>query len=129
VRNAQAGKLPVGHLGANVLGHPAGLLQRPLLVARRAETTPPAGIRDQEFLAALGTADAGEAVLEIAALEELLHDRPDDGSPETVALLVTLLVDRLELRKEALDQTVKWRLVRAAGTIDAAGLLGTTGHN
>jgi len=68
-------------------------------------------------------------VLEIAALEELLHDRPDNRPPETVPLLVALLVHRLELRKEALDQSVKWRLVRVPGTIDAAGLLGTTGHN
>ena len=83
-------KLPVRHLGADMLGHPAGLLQRPLLVARRAEATAPAGIRDQESLAALGTADAGEAVLEarpavaakrrrIAAIEKLAHHGPDDG--------------------------------------------------
>jgi hypothetical protein len=106
------------HLGADVFGHlpaalrlaqagPTGLLQRPPLVVRRAETTSQAaaGIRDQEFLAALG-ADPRKAVFEIAALEELAHDRPDDGSPETVTLLVTRLVERLELRKEALDQTV-----------------------
>jgi hypothetical protein len=35
-------KLPVRHLGADVLADPTGLLPRPLLVARRAETTPPA---------------------------------------------------------------------------------------
>ena len=62
-----------------------------------------------------------------SALEELAHDRADDGAPKTVALLVTLLVDRLELRVEALDQLVELRLLRAAGTIDAAGLLDPTG--
>jgi hypothetical protein len=121
-------ELPVRHLGADVLGHPTGLLQRPLLVARRAETSASAGIRDQKLLAALGAADAGEAVLEIAALEELAHDCPDDRPPEAIPLLVTLLVDCLELRKEALDQSVKWRLLRVPGTIDAAGLLGPAEH-
>jgi hypothetical protein len=82
----------------------------------------------QEFLAALGATDAGEAVLEIAALEELAHHRPDDGPPEAIPLLVTLRVDCLELRKEALDQSVKWRLLRVPGTIDAAGLLGPAEH-
>jgi hypothetical protein len=68
---------------------------------------------------------------------------------QAVALLVTLLVHRLELRKEALDQTVKWRLSGVPGTtclpkplpvraraqtgrrrqVDAAGLLGPAGHN
>jgi hypothetical protein len=67
-------------------------------------------------------------VLGIAALEELAHHRPDVGPPEVIPLLVTLLVDRLELRKEALDQSVKWRLVRVPGTINATGLLGPAEH-
>jgi len=121
-------ELPMRHLGANVLSHPTRFLQRPLLVARRAETSAAAGIRDQELLATLGATDAGEAVLEVPALEELLHDRPDNRPPEAIPLLVTLLVHRLKLRKEALDQFVEWRLVRVPGTINAAGLLGPTEH-
>jgi len=121
-------ELPMRHLGANVLGHPTRFLQRPLLVARRAETSAAAGIRHEKLLATLGATDAGEAVLEVPALEELAHHRPDDGPPEAIPLLVTLLVDRLKLRKEALDQFVEWRLVRVPGTIEAAGLLGPTEH-
>jgi len=82
----------------------------------------------EKLLATLGATDAGEAVLEVPALEKLLHDRPDNRPPEAIPLLVTLLVDRLKLRKEALDQFVEWRLVRVPGTINAAGLLGPTEH-
>ena len=71
------------HLGADVLADPTGLLQRPFLVARGAETSPPAGKRNEKLLAAPGAADAGEALLEVATLQELAHDRPDDGPPET----------------------------------------------
>jgi hypothetical protein len=61
-------------------------------------------------------------VLEVAALEELAHHRPDDRSPKAIAFLVTLLVNRLELRVEALDQLIEWRLLRAAGaTCQPAG--------
>jgi len=35
--------LPMRHLGANVLSHPTRFLQRPLLVARGAETSAAAG--------------------------------------------------------------------------------------
>ena len=117
------------HLGEDVFGHPSGLLQRPLLVATGTETSHPARKRDEELLTALGAADAGEAVLEVATLEELPHHGPDDGPPEAIALLVTLVVLRLELRKEAFNQLIECRLLRLPGTIDAAGLLGPTGHD
>jgi hypothetical protein len=66
-------------------------------------------------------------VLEIAAFQKLPHDRPDDWPPEAIPLLGALLVDRLELREEALDlpaalrlaqagQPVKCRLLRVPGT-------------
>lgn len=73
-------------------------------------------------------ADVGEPVLEIATLEELLHHGPDDGPPEAVAGLVKLVVIRLELRHEAVSQLMECRLLRLPLTIDAAGLLGPTGH-
>jgi hypothetical protein len=55
----------------------------------------------------LGAAHPGEAVLEIATVEEFADHRPDDWPPIARALLVTLLVDRLKLRVEPLDQFVK----------------------
>jgi hypothetical protein len=59
-------ELAVGHLGTDVLGHPARLLQRTFLVATGAETAHPAGEGDKKLLPTLGAAHPGEAVLEIA---------------------------------------------------------------
>jgi hypothetical protein len=97
-------------------------------VAARAEAAPATGKRDQYLVPALWAPHPGEPLFEIPTLQKPGDRRGDDRSPETIPLLVTLLVNRLKLRKEALDQFVKWRLLRAARTIDAAGLLGTTGH-
>jgi len=55
----------------------------------RARLRASTGIRDQEFLVALGAADAGEAVLEIAALEELAHDCPDDRRQKVAIALAS----------------------------------------
>jgi hypothetical protein len=98
------------------------------LVAGGAKTSPTARKRHEQLLAALGATDGGEPVLEVAALEELARDRPDNRPPEAVPLLIALLIDGFKLRVEALDQLIKWRLLRAAGTIDAAGLLGPAEH-
>jgi len=38
------------------------------------------------------------------------------------------LVEGFKLRVEALDQLIKWRLLRVPGTIDAASLLGPAWH-
>jgi hypothetical protein len=60
-----------------------------------------------KLLPTLGAAQPGEAVLEIATVEEFADHRPNDWPPIARALLVTLLVDRLKLRIEPLDQFVK----------------------
>ena len=49
-------------------------------------------------------ADAGKTVLEVATAEKSVHHRADDRPPEAIALLVTLSIDCLKLRIEALDQ-------------------------
>jgi hypothetical protein len=69
------------------------------------------GVRHKEFLPALGAAHPGKALLEIAAFQELAHDRADDRPPETVARLVALLVDRLKLRIKPLDQLIEGSLL------------------
>jgi hypothetical protein len=76
-------------------------------VAGGAETSHPAGVRHEELIPALGAAHPGEALLEIAAFQELAHHRADDRAPETIALLVTLFIDRLELQIEPLDQLIE----------------------
>lgn len=66
-------------------------------MATGAETTASAGKRHAASLAAFGAADASEALSEIATLQELAARRGDDRPPKTIAFLVTLRADRLEL--------------------------------
>jgi len=86
------------HFSADMFGHPTGLFQRPFLMAGGTETPPPAGERHEKFLTALRAAHPGKAVLEVAAFQELVHDRLDDRPPKAIACLVTLLVSGFELR-------------------------------
>jgi hypothetical protein len=122
-------ELPVRDLSANVFANPAGFLQGSFLVAAWTDAAPATGKRDKHLVLALGAPHAREPVFEIAALQKLGDRRGDDRSPEAIALLIPLGVDGLELRVEALNPFVEWRLVWTAGTIDIASLLGTTRHN
>jgi hypothetical protein len=62
-------------------------------------------------------------VLEVAALQEFTDHHADDWPPEAIALLVALFIDRLELRIEALNQSIEGRLLWMAGAIGTANLL------
>jgi hypothetical protein len=77
-------------------------------------------------------AHAGEAVVQDAALEELVGYLTDYGAPVTVGVLEALLVDGVELGEVILDEAEERRRLRAAGLIDAgsgarAAARGTTG--
>jgi hypothetical protein len=61
--------------------------EAPPLVTAGAQASTAAGEGGEELEAADGTADAGEALLQVAAGQELLDGRPDDRAPEAVALL------------------------------------------
>ena len=97
-------ELAVGDGLADVTGDVLSDHEGPLLVAARAEAAAAAGERDKELVAAPGAADAGEALLQIAAGEELLDGPFDDGAPEAVALLVAVVVDALELVEVPIEQ-------------------------
>jgi hypothetical protein len=101
----------------------------PLCATAGAETAHPAGEGDKKLLPTLGAAHPGEAVLEIATVEEFADHRPDDWPPIARALLVTPLVDRLKLRVEPLDQLIEGCLLGLTGMINAAGHLGPTAHD
>jgi hypothetical protein len=78
--------------------HPAFSIQRPLLMAGGAETAPPERKGHKKLLPALWAAHPGEAVLEIAAFQELAHHRADDRPPEAITLLIAFWIRRLKLR-------------------------------
>jgi hypothetical protein len=83
-------ELAVGHGFADVTGDVVGDHERPLLVAAGAQ--------------APGAPDAGEALVQVAAGEELVDGSFDGGSPEAVALLGAVVVDAPELVEVPLEQ-------------------------
>ncbi len=60
-------------------------------------------------MAAVPAADAREALLQIAALQESPHGMVDDRTPEAILTLITLVVHLLK-RVKMLDRLVKRRL-------------------
>jgi hypothetical protein len=62
--------VPVGHRGADLVGDEGALDERAALMTGRAEAALLAGKRAKEFMAAVGAVEAGEASVEIAAVEE-----------------------------------------------------------
>jgi hypothetical protein len=84
----------------DVLGHDEG----PLLVAAGAQASAAAREGDKDFVTAAGAADAGEALVQVAAGKEPADGGGDDGSPESAALLIAVVVDALELLKVPIEQ-------------------------
>ncbi len=63
-------EVPVGHRSADLVGDEGALDEGAALVARGAEPALLAGKRAEDFMAAVGTVQAGEAGVEVAAVEE-----------------------------------------------------------
>ena len=63
-------EVPVGHRGANLIGDEGTFDQRAALVAGGAESALLTGEREEEFMAAVGAKEAGQAGVEVAAGEE-----------------------------------------------------------
>jgi hypothetical protein len=90
-----------------------------LLVAGGAEPAAFAGEGQQVFVLAMVAPDAGEAVFEVAAVHELVHDLGDDRAQKAVAGLETLFVGGkkgVEVPGQALPER------RGAGFAGAVGL-------
>ena len=89
-----------------------------LLVAGGAEPTALAGEREQVVFLAVVAADAGEPMLEVPAVQKLVHYLGDDGPQETVTGLVAFLVDRLEGVEMPGEALPEWRGPGLPGTIN-----------
>jgi len=76
------------------------------------------GERDKHLVAAVGTTDAGEAVVQIAAAKESAGHVADNRSPRTVMFGITPVVGPLELRQVTLDGPKKRRLSRLARAVN-----------
>ena len=79
-------------------------------------------------MAAIRTSNSGKAMLKITALQELLHRGINGRTPESIALLIALVVNRLEPRVKLLDQLVKRCLLGPARAIKTAARLVLTPH-
>jgi len=88
--------LPVSDRRADIFSNMQRGQQRPLLVARGAGAALLAGEGNEHLVLAVGAANSGEALLQIAALQKGRHRLLDDRPPVTVLGLITLVVDLLE---------------------------------
>jgi hypothetical protein len=69
-------------------------------------------------MSAVGAVDAGEALAQVATLEELADRLAYDGTQEAIPLLKPLGVDPLELVEVVGEDPVDGRLLRMPWTIE-----------
>ena len=102
--------------------------QGAFLVAGGACTALLAGIGDEHLMQAVRASHAGDAFVQIAALEKSGHGALDQRPPEAVPSLKTLVVDLLECRKMLIHQAPQVGGVRIAWTVKRQRL-DTRGHH
>jgi len=66
---------------------------------------------------------------EIAAVQELFDDLPEDGAPETVLAFVALVPDTLEFVEVILDQVIKRGILGVSRPIDSLRIALHIGSN
>ena len=77
-------------------------------MARWAEPTATAGEGEQELMAAVRAADAGEAVGKVTTLEIIVDYLGDDGAEEAVVLDESFGIGLRELVKITVQQIPQW---------------------
>jgi len=121
-------ELAMGDVQADVLGHVHAEQERAFLRAARADAALLAGEGDEELVAAVRAADAGEAVLEVTALEEPVDGLVKYRSPVAVLAGVPVGVDGAELVDVFSDEAVEVRFEALAWAVDIDRLVEETGH-
>jgi hypothetical protein len=121
-------KLAVRHVQADVVGEVHPEQDRAFLDATGADAALLAGEGDEELVAAIGAADAGEAVLEVAALEEAADGLVVDPAPVAELASVTLGIDGPELIEAFAQELMEVRFQRPPRSIDLADPFGRAGH-
>ena len=101
---------------------------QPLGVATRAEVATLTREREQILVRTRVAADAGEAVLQHAAGEELVRDLRHDGAPRAVLAHEALVVDRLQAVQMVRHQPKERRGLRAPRLVDATHRRCRIGH-
>jgi hypothetical protein len=101
---------------------------RALLRAARADASLLAREGDEELVSAVRAADAGEAVLEVTALEEAADGFVENRAPVAVLASVTVGVDGAELVEVFTDEAVELRFEALAWAVETDRLVEETGH-
>ena len=107
------------HVEANILGDVDAQQQSPLLAATGADAALLAREGDEELVAAIGAADAGEPFMQVATLKELADGSVEHRSPESELAGVAFGVDDSEVFKVLADEAVEVGLQRLAWAVDA----------
>ena len=117
-------ELAMGHVEADVFGDVEAEQERAFLAATGANAALLAGKGDEELVAAVGAADPGKAVVEVAALEELVDGLVEHRPPVPELAGVAFAVDGAEVVEVLSDEAVEVRLQRLAraGPIDPTDL-------
>jgi len=121
-------ELVVGHVEADVFGDVEAKKKRAFLGATGADASLLAGKSDEELVAAVGTTNAGEAILEVAAFEELADGLVDHRPPVAALAGVAVGVDGAEIIKVFADQAVEVGFGGLSWAVDADRLAEETGH-
>jgi hypothetical protein len=103
---------------ADIIGHVHAEPEGAFLGATGADASLRAGEGDEELVAAIGTADAGEAVLEVAALEEVADGLVLDRSPVAELAGEALGVDGVKGVEVFADEAVEVGFEGLAWAVD-----------
>ena len=114
-------ELAVGHGFAHLFRDVHPHQDGPLLVATRADAALAAGEADKELVLAIGAANAGEALVQVAAGEEGVHRLADRGPERAVAPLVALGIDPLERVEMLGKDLVDGRVAGPARAVEPGG--------
>ena len=120
--------LPVHDGERDLFGHVDGRQQGPFLLTGGASATLLAGKGHEPLVAAIGAADAGETLMQVAALEEGRHAALDDRPPDPVLGLKPTIVDLLKGGEMPVHDAPQVGGPRIAGPIERQRL-DTRGHD
>jgi len=118
----------MGNETANVIGEMQPKKEGAFLGTARADAALFAGECDEEFVAAIGATNPGEAVVEVAALKELGDGLIDDGPPVPELAGITFGIDGAEVIEVFTDEAMEVRFERFSGAVDAGGRVVEAGH-
>jgi hypothetical protein len=110
-------KMPVGYLFEDINAEPFAEFHHTFLVARGAKMPSFTRKRQQVFVAAVFTFDAGKTIVQIAAIEITIDYFFDIGPPESVLPRETVIVFLHKGFKIILHAVVIIRILRLAGVV------------